>query len=186
MASKVANPLFDYALYGLLVRKGRLDMGFKKAEEFSDAVWRRTHVMITKDMLYKIEQGRQVPDTTQFLALNLVLSGTPFNEAISSMCFSVECRQIIEAHSIPDEWKAENTNRVWLDETGAGTAKEAPQEMPRETWTKMLSSTAQNMSHDDKALFDPEVDSEWHDSFEAALIETFGPDTEEWPVPDKE
>lgn len=183
MAGKIANPLFDYALYGLLVRKGRIDMGFKKAEDFSEAVWRRTRVRITKDMLYKIEQGRQVPDTTQFMALNLVLSGTPFNEQLSSMCFSVECRHIIESRSIPDEWRVENTQRAWAEAFGVEAFEDMKAMTPDDDWLRFYYGSAQELADDNAALFDSGADQEWRTFIDETFQEIYGPDTTTWPRP---
>lgn len=186
MAGKIANPLFDYALYGLLVRKGRIDLGFKKAEDFSEAVWRRTRVRITKDMLYKIEQGRQVPDTTQFMALNLVLSGTPFNEAISSMCFSTECRHIIEDRSVPDEWRTENALKAWAEALGVEAVEDVKAMTPDDDWLRLYSSSAQEITDDDSALFDPKVDQELRAFIDEIFREGYGEDTELWPKLDED
>ena len=97
---------FDWSLYGTLIRKRRIDLGYKKAEAFTQSIWRRTRVAISRDTLYKIEQGRQTPDATQFMAINIALGGDPFFPWATSLCLSVEWREIREAFkngSPPDD-----------------------------------------------------------------------------------
>jgi hypothetical protein len=112
-----ANPgafeVIDWSLYSVLVRNDRRAMGYKKAEEFSASIWRRTRVTVTQETLYKIEQARQVPDTKQFMAINIALYGSPLPERVMDTCVSKEWRQIAEAGGdIPLEWKYENFRKA--------------------------------------------------------------------------
>lgn len=113
--------MFDWGLYGMLVRKKRIDLGYKKAEEFAASIWRRTRIHVSRDSLYKIEQGRQIPDGNQFMGINMALCGNPFYPEITGMCMSNEWKKIApvaEGHgelSIPDKWKTENIQAI-LDE----------------------------------------------------------------------
>lgn len=107
--------MFDTELYGLLIRKKRIDSGYRRAEDFAKSVYRRTRVRITRDMLYKIEQGRQTPDCVQFMAINLALTGKLFPNELIRLCTSREWSVIDEAGnptSIPFRWKLENAQQV--------------------------------------------------------------------------
>lgn len=116
--------LFDWGTYGALVRKCRTDLGYKKAEDFARSIWRRTRVEVSRDTLYKIEQGRQVPDANQFMAINMALSGTRFFTWLTDLCTSMEWSDI-EGQSLggesnvtpdelhlPHEWKVENFDKA--------------------------------------------------------------------------
>lgn len=126
---------FDWTFYGVLVRKSRMDMGYRKAGDFASTLYRRTRVSMSRDVLYKIEQGRQVPKAEEFMALNIALWGSPCPDAIFGVCASKEWRDIKDAYGnwasgqsfpfsydaedspanapqLPDAWKKENTQEV--------------------------------------------------------------------------
>ena len=115
MADREPAAMFDWSLYGMLVRKHRAKKGYKKAEAFSETIWRRTRVDVSRDTLYKIEQGRQVPSAEQFMAINMALFGAPFNDDLLHLCMSAEWRSIFneEVDPIPHEWKLENTEILY-------------------------------------------------------------------------
>lgn len=102
--------MFDWSVYGALIRRARMDLGYRKAEEFSRSIYRRTRVKVSRDTLYKVEQGRQVPDAIQFMAINMALSGDPFYRKLTGMCMSSEWAKIAEHGQtyIPNDWKVEN------------------------------------------------------------------------------
>lgn len=106
--------VFDWGLYGMLIRKRRIDIGYKKAEFFAKSIWRRARVAISRDTLYKIEQGRQIPDALQFMGINMALYGVPFSEEVMQLCMSNEWKEIESAsrHYIPTLWKQENFNEA--------------------------------------------------------------------------
>lgn len=134
MASSNDFQQFDWALYGMVIRKRRLELGYKKAEHFARSVWRRTRFDISRDSLYKIEQGKQVPTGMQVLALNMSLFGSPFPEELFEICASRTWKKIardVRAASVengsdyeavdmtqfvPGQWKKENFNQGLLDE----------------------------------------------------------------------
>ena len=100
---------FDWSLYSALVRKDRKDKGFKTAEAFSATIYRRTRVNISRDSVYKIEQGKQTPDALQFMAINIALYNEPMPHRITSLCFCPEWDQMIGYEgSFPVEWAHEN------------------------------------------------------------------------------
>lgn len=102
------EPMFDWALYGALVRKERIRLGYRRAEDFAASIWRRTRVDVSRDTLYKVEQGRQVPDALQFMAINMALGFDPFFGRVVDMCISSEWRIASEARDIPEKWKVIN------------------------------------------------------------------------------
>lgn len=100
---------FDWSIYSVLVRNDRRAMGFRRAEDFSASIWRRTHYNVSQETIYKVEQGRQVPDAMQFIAINLALYGEPYPQRVVENCVCPEWRQIAAAHGdIPRAWKVEN------------------------------------------------------------------------------
>ena len=82
--------LFDWPLYGALVRHHRTKAGIKTAAAFSDAVYERTRAKVSRDSIYKIEQGRQVPDAMQFMAINLALFGEVWPVWPLRQCFAFD------------------------------------------------------------------------------------------------
>lgn len=99
---------FDWTLYGAKCRKKRLDMGYASTKAFAESVQRRTRMPITKDILYKIEQGRQVPEALTFACLNMSLWGHPFPRQVVDECSSPEFRSLFTAyidHMNPDTWE---------------------------------------------------------------------------------
>lgn len=183
MAKETADELFDWELYGLLVRRARQNMGYKKAEEFAESIWRRTHARISRDTLYKIEQGRQVPDASQFMALNLAVSQSLFNPEVANMCVSRSWKSLSNGADIPDEWKKENSEAAWSSSTGMEGPDDLAHMPSGESAVALLSETAHTLANDVPELFDTETDSKWHDALKAHLTETYGPDVEDWPEP---
>lgn len=114
--------MFDWSLYGMLVRKYRADLGYKRAEEFSDTIWRRTRVRISRDAVYRIEQGKQTPSADQFMAINLALFGSPFGGDAIRLCMAKEWKQIMdgEVDVIPFAWKVENAQALRDEFAGGG------------------------------------------------------------------
>ncbi len=184
MTSKTENTLYDWELYGLLLRKRRIDMGFKKAEDFASTIWRRTRVKLTRDMLYKFEQGRQVPDGTQFMALNLVVSGNLFAPDISNLCSTLETQALSEDR-IPQEWKTENAQSVWRSFTGCENPNDLTFKIPATELYFLLTRSSFELVADDPSLFDSRVDDAWHSAIESCFIEAYGPDPTEWPLPEE-
>ena len=102
----VETRLFDLELYGAKCRKRRQDLGYKTADAFAASVRRRTDASITRDILYKIEQGRQEPGASLFLALNLSLWGDPFPFEAIGECLSKDFAETVRMYRdklTPDE-----------------------------------------------------------------------------------
>ena len=118
-------PMIDWGLYGMMVRRERTRAGFKRAADFCHSVQRRTRVFISRDVLYKIEQGRQEPSGTQLAALNLSLFGEAFPSWLMPRLASNEWIEIEQAYRegngdpinrpyVPEEWARENRAAVEL------------------------------------------------------------------------
>lgn len=173
MAKDEMAPMFDWALYGMVVRKRRTELGYKKAEHFSASIWRRTRVPISRDSMYKIEQGKQTPTGMQMLAINLSLYGQPFPEELFDICSSrawksiarivretaegdcLEYDSIDAAEFIPDQWKHENFS-MGLLEGGYEELNENASEEEPPTIKVEPTPTIKEMAHrldDDPMLF---------------------------------
>ena len=181
MAKDERSEMFDWKLYGLLIRKKRMDIGYKKAEDFSDGIWRRTRVKISRDTLYKIEQGRQIPDASQFMALNLAVDQSLFNPEATNLCTSQEWKSLVSGAAVPCEWKRENAEVAWKNSSGMEDVDDFDR-LPRgEDAVDYLSKQAHILASDAPELFDTKVDDEWHEVFETYLTETYGLDQASWP-----
>lgn len=127
----------DWTLYGAKCRKKRQDMGFRTAEAFAAEVFRRTRTHLTRDILYKIEQGRQEPSALEFIGLNLSLWGDPFPVIALYECLSPELARVLSAYEarqdkekgelyyahseirpwVPNSWRVDNArDAIELDE----------------------------------------------------------------------
>ena len=78
--------LFDWELYGVLVRLGRVKLGYRKADSFSKHIHARTGYDITHWSLYKIEQGSRIPGAEQFLAINMSIWGEMLPDEVVRKC----------------------------------------------------------------------------------------------------
>ena len=116
-------PVIDWGLYGMMVRRARTRAGYKRAADFASSVYLRTRVNISRDTLYKIEQGRQEPNGTQLAALNLSLFGEAFPSWLMQRLASSEWIEIEQAYKegrgdplsrpyVPAEWARENRSDV--------------------------------------------------------------------------
>lgn len=109
--SEKEEPLeaFDWGLYSALIRKDRKDLGYRTADAFSATVYRRTRIVISRDSVYKIEQGKQIPDALQFMAINISLYKEPLPSRVIELCYCPEWREIWQnGGEIPISWKYGN------------------------------------------------------------------------------
>lgn len=109
---------FDLVLYGAIVRSERGKAGCKTTADFSAMIYRRTRLEVSKDALYRIEQGRQQPTLEQFMAINLALFGELYPRLGSSVLDSCPSRKWVEYdrnEEIPSEWKAENLRAAFSE-----------------------------------------------------------------------
>ena len=100
---------FDWNFYGAIVKNARKRQGYKTAQSFSDTIWRRTRYAVSRDSVYKIEQGRQVPDAMQFMAINIALFKEPFPVKQLGPCYSSEWSDLLDHNGlVPREWAVQN------------------------------------------------------------------------------
>ncbi|MEY8460121.1 hypothetical protein AALA69_03205 [Eggerthellaceae bacterium 24-137] len=86
------EPAFDRKMYGALLRHRRMEGGYKKVEDFIDALL-DIGLDIPKATLYRIERGDQEPAFAFISAANLVLFGDVHSGIITDSC-------------IPEEWSS--------------------------------------------------------------------------------
>lgn len=116
-----SEPQFDWELFGMIVRKTRQRMGYKKAEVFCESVYRRARVNISPVTYYRIERAEQEPTAVQLFGICMALFGEPFPQKVFNACASEEWRSIESSHlyadtqlftpgdyEIPQVWKYEN------------------------------------------------------------------------------
>lgn len=142
--------VFDWSLYSALIRKARKDMGFKTAEAFSATIYRRTRVKISRDSIYKIEQGKQTPDAMQFMAINMVLYNEPFPGRIVTSCLCPEWVQIMNGGDIPLSWKHGNY-RDALEAMGHG--EDGDGKHPGVSFVATVTGDSQYLFEDDEIPF---------------------------------
>lgn len=88
---------FDWALYGSVLRAARAKkLGFKKGEEFAKRI-EAEGLKMSKETLYKIEQGKQIPNAAQFIALNLIVFGESAPEKVMDLCMGTQWQGLREA-----------------------------------------------------------------------------------------
>ena len=111
----------DFDLWALCIRKKRREKGFEKARDFVIYLQFQTRTKLNLQSYYKIEQGKQEPTLTQFMAINLVLFGDfqPSNE-IMQLCISEKWKTVKDkinrqtdstfGHErlVPEDWAVEN------------------------------------------------------------------------------
>ena len=78
--------MIDLGLYGCLIRAERVNRGISTANGFSEFIKEKTGYYISRDILYKIEQGKQEPKAIQFMAISLALFGTLIPDGILKLC----------------------------------------------------------------------------------------------------
>ena len=64
---------FDREGFGQWLKSERVEAGYKSASAFAEAIYEMTGLYVTKDILYKLETGRQDVTVMQLLAFSLTL-----------------------------------------------------------------------------------------------------------------
>ena len=111
--------LFDWQLFGAMVRNMRRKRGWAKAEHFSIAIHNRTRLHISADTLYKIESGRQVPSSMQLFAMMLAL-GLKAPEVMDVLMRTCSCEEWKELYNgeVPFNWRVANTRNLAFEMFG--------------------------------------------------------------------
>lgn len=114
------NELFDWSLFGALIRHERTKAGCRNTGEFSELVERRTHFKISKDVLYRIEQNRQEPTAMQFVSINLALFREVWPDLFGDLnpCMSKEWREIDYEKRMPIAWLKQDFNEYRKSDDG--------------------------------------------------------------------
>lgn len=102
-----ADDLFSWGAYAYLIREKRTKKGYTTAKKFSSAIYRRTRLEVSSDVVYRIEQCRQEPNAMQFMAINLSLFDEVFPYEVRE-CARGGWVDLIEHYNVPDKWKREN------------------------------------------------------------------------------
>lgn len=88
--------LFDSQLFGLLLRRERMNQGIKTADAFSVSIEKKTGFKISRDLLYRIESGKTLPNLEQAIAISLSLrdnTSPGLFEGIASSIDMATCKQ---------------------------------------------------------------------------------------------
>lgn len=93
--------LFDMELFGLLIRRERTKAGFGTAESFAKKIVSVTMLPISKDVIYRIESGKQSPTLEQAMAINLTLNkrlleGLPIEMCVGSLWKGIDEEGLVE------------------------------------------------------------------------------------------
>lgn len=84
------QPAFEKAMYGALLRQKRIEMGYRKAEDFV-ADLEAIGFKISRAALYRIERGEQEPTASFLIASSILLFGETICSDLLNPC-------------IPQEW----------------------------------------------------------------------------------
>lgn len=105
--SQEFEPTIDLFLYGALVKRARLNLGYRRGEDFVNAMKRVTGYEMSKDVLYRIENGKREPEVNFMIALNLMMGKIATDTEFIRMCIPQEWQELglkCEAHpyKLPD------------------------------------------------------------------------------------
>ena len=114
---KENEELFDWHLFGAMLRNRRLKMGYKKASAFSETIYNRTRLIITEQQLYKIESGRRVPTGMELVAIAVTVGRGAFLQMLST-CSCDEWSGEWENGEVPKHWRIENSEHYALAALG--------------------------------------------------------------------
>lgn len=109
--------LFDWHLFGAMLRNRRTRMGYKTAESFARTIYNRTRYTVTKEQMYKIESGRRMPNGSELVAIALAI-GKPHFMKILDACACDEWKAVAELGTPFVEWREENASMYALETTG--------------------------------------------------------------------
>lgn len=112
------NYLFDKRMYGALLRLYRLEAGYKKIDDFLNAL-SVAGVDMSKATLYRIERGDQEPSIAFALATNLLLLGNIYNGKIIDSCIPESWIMPEKSLGIIHELKRSGVLRRRQDDDGA-------------------------------------------------------------------
>lgn len=88
----------DMELYGMLVRRARLNLGYRRGDDFVAALQYHTGVSISKDTLYRIETAKQEPSINFILAMNLMEGKGVLDMKLIDMCVPMEWKESADSN----------------------------------------------------------------------------------------
>ncbi len=91
------SPTIDTELYGMLIRRSRLNLGFRKGEDFVEALKEVTGLEMSKDSLYRIESGKNAPNINFMIALNIMMGKQLTDTSLIKMCIPkewIDCEKV--------------------------------------------------------------------------------------------
>ncbi len=83
-------PTIDLELFGMLARRARLNLGYRRAEDFVQAMKDVTGFDISKASLYRIESGKMEPSINFLIALNIMRGNLLTDTDLVKMCIPKE------------------------------------------------------------------------------------------------
>lgn len=86
------EPTIDLTLFGALLKRARLNLGYRRAEDFVDAMKKATGYDVSKDIVYRMESGKKEPSVNFIIALNIMMGNSLSDYSMVEMC-------------VPKEWK---------------------------------------------------------------------------------
>lgn len=88
------EPTIDLTLYGALLKRARLNLGYRRAEDFVDAMKRATGYTVSKDIVYRMESGKKEPTINFVIAMNIMLGLPTTDFSMVEMCMPKEWTDI--------------------------------------------------------------------------------------------
>ena len=98
------EPTIDLFLFGAFIKRERLNLGYRKAEDFVYVMKTKTGYEISKDILYRIEKGKRIPDINFIAAFNIMLGRKPTDMTIVEACTPQEWKDLGDEGPAKFEW----------------------------------------------------------------------------------
>lgn len=115
---------FEKGIYGALLRNRRMELGYRKAEDFIEDL----HLIgcdVSRAALYRIERGEQEPPINFFLASNLILCGQLNSLDLINPCIPSEWIDPIDSDIMMRLMKKNDLLKNLLNESDDSPSKAA-------------------------------------------------------------
>ncbi|TNU89038.1 helix-turn-helix transcriptional regulator [Eggerthella lenta] len=96
------EPTIDLSLYGALLKRARLNLGYRRAEDFVAAMKCVTGYDVSKDIVYRMENGKKEPTINFMIAMNLMLGLPATDFSMAEMCIPKEWNDLSESRTKHD------------------------------------------------------------------------------------
>lgn len=80
------EPFYDQQLFGTLLRHYRTKAGYKRPEDFAEAITKVMGYEVSKETIYRIEKGTSEPKMSLYFAIDIVLFGGQDADPIRKIC----------------------------------------------------------------------------------------------------